>query len=108
VWLVNTGWSGGAYGTGRRMKLSYTRAMIRAALAGTLDDAATTTDAIFGLSVPNAVPDVPSEVLDARGTWSDVAAYDTQATKLAGMFRENFAKFGDQVSAIIANAGPTG
>ncbi|MBC7563991.1 MAG: phosphoenolpyruvate carboxykinase (ATP) [Gemmatimonadaceae bacterium] len=108
VWLVNTGWSGGAYGTGTRMKLSYTRAMIRAALAGTLDAAPTTTDAIFGLSVPNAVPDVPSAVLDARSTWSDGAAYDTQATKLAGMFRENFAKFGSQVSASIANAGPKG
>jgi phosphoenolpyruvate carboxykinase (ATP) len=108
VWLVNTGWSGGAYGTGKRMKLSYTRSMVRAALAGALDRAPTTTDAIFGLAVPKAVPDVPSAVLDARGTWSDGAAYDAQARKLAGMFRENFARFGDQVSAAIAGAGPKG
>ena len=106
VWLVNTGWSGGAYGTGTRMKLSYTRAMVRAALAGTLDDAPTTTDPIFGLAVPTAVPDVPVGVLDARSTWSDAAAYDAQARKLAGMFRANFTKFGEQVSATIAGAGP--
>ena len=108
VWLVNTGWSGGAYGTGKRMKLAHTRSMVRAALAGTMDDAPTTTDPIFGLAVPNAVADVPAEVLNARGTWPDAAAYDLQATKLAAMFRENFAKFGDQVSAVIAGAGPKG
>jgi len=108
VWLVNTGWSGGAYGAGKRMKLAHTRSMVRAALAGTLDDTPTTTDGIFGLAVPNAVPDVPAEVLNARGTWSDAAAYDVQAKKLAGMFRENFGRFGAQVSTIIAAAGPTG
>ena len=108
VWLVNTGWSGGAYGTGKRMKLAHTRSMLRAALAGSLDDAPTTTDAIFGLAVPNAVADVPAAVLDARGTWPDSAAYDTQAKKLAEMFRENFAKFGADVSPAIAGAGPKG
>ncbi len=108
VWLVNTGWSGGAYGTGKRMKLAHTRSMVRAALAGSLDDAPLTTDPIFGLSVPVAVPDVPSAVLDARGTWADGAAYDAQARKLAGMFRENFDKFGTQISARITNAGPKG
>ncbi|MBC7843928.1 MAG: phosphoenolpyruvate carboxykinase (ATP) [Gemmatimonadaceae bacterium] len=108
VWLVNTGWSGGAYGTGKRMKLAHTRSMVRAALAGTLDDAPTTTDAIFGLAVPNAVPGVPAAVLDARGTWPDSAAYDAQAKKLAEMFRENFAKFGTEVSPAIAGAGPKG
>jgi phosphoenolpyruvate carboxykinase (ATP) len=108
VWLVNTGWTGGAYGTGKRMKLSYTRAMVKAALAGTLDDAPTTIDPIFGLAVPNAVPDVPAGVLDARGTWNDGTAYDAQARKLAGMFRDNFGKFGEQVSATIAGAGPKG
>jgi len=108
VWLVNTGWTGGAYGTGKRMKLSYTRAMVKAALAGTLDDAPTTIDPIFGLAIPDAVPDVPAGVLDARGTWNDGAAYDAQARKLAGMFRENFGKFGEQVSATIAGAGPKG
>jgi phosphoenolpyruvate carboxykinase (ATP) len=108
VWLVNTGWSGGAYGVGKRMKLSHTRSMVRAALAGSLDAVATTTDPIFGLAVPQSVPDVPSDVLNARGTWSDAAAYDAQAKKLAGMFRENFGRFGSQVSDVIANAGPKG
>ena len=108
VWLVNTGWSGGAYGTGKRMKLSHTRSMVRAALTGVLDDAPTTRDAIFGLAVPTSVPDVPASVLDARTTWADTAAYDAQAKKLAGMFRDNFARFGAAVSQSIAAAGPTG
>jgi phosphoenolpyruvate carboxykinase (ATP) len=108
VWLVNTGWSGGAYGTGARMKLSYTRAMVRAALAGRLDDASVLTDPIFGLSVPKTVDGVPDGVLDARGTWKDGAAYDAQAKKLAGMFRENIKKFGSAVSAGILAAGPKG
>jgi phosphoenolpyruvate carboxykinase (ATP) len=108
VWLVNTGWSGGAYGTGSRMKLSFTRAMVRAALAGRLDDASVMTDPIFGLSVPRSVDGVPDAVLDARGTWGDGAAYDAQAKKLAGMFRENIKKFGSAVSAGILAAGPKG
>ncbi len=106
VWLVNTGWSGGPYGVGSRMKLSYTRAMVRAALSGALDNAPATTDAIFGLSVPNTVEGVPAEVLNARGTWKDAAAYDTQAHKLAAMFKENIKKFGDGVSPAILAAGP--
>ena len=105
VWLVNTGWSGGAYGTGKRMKLGYTRAMVHAALDGKLDGGATKTDPVFGLSIPQAIPGVPSEVLDPRGTWSDVAAYDTQAHKLADMFRKNFEKFGS-VAEAIRSAGP--
>ncbi len=108
VWLVNTGWSGGAYGTGKRMKLGYTRAMVRAAIAGRLDGVATTTDPIFGLAVPTAIEGVPSEVLDARGTWADPAAYDAQARKLAGMFRDNIAKFGDKVAPAVLAAGPQG
>jgi phosphoenolpyruvate carboxykinase (ATP) len=108
VWLVNTGWSGGAYGTGKRMKLGYTRAMVRAALAGALDDAPTTVDPIFGLAVPRAVEGVPSSVLDARGTWPDPAAYDAQARKLALMFGDNIQKFGDAVSPAIRAAGPRG
>ena len=108
VWLVNTGWTGGAYGTGRRMKLSHTRAMVRAAIAGKLAGAATTTDPVFGLAVPVAVEGVPSEVLDARGTWADAAAYDAQARKLAGMFRDNIAKFGDKVAPEVLAAGPRG
>lgn len=106
VWLVNTGWTGGAYGTGSRMKLAHTRTMVRAALAGALDAVATAVDPVFGLAVPTAVPGVPPQVLDARGSWSDPAAYDAQAAKLAGMFRENFARFGDAVSPAIAGAGP--
>jgi len=106
VWLVNTGWTGGAYGEGHRMKLSHTRAMVRAALAGDLDDVETTPDPIFGVHVPNNVPGVPDEVLQPRGTWKDVAAYDAQARKLAGMFRENFEKFADNVSQQVRDAGP--
>ena len=107
VWLVNTGWSGGAYGTGKRMKLPYTRAMVRAALSGALDGIALRNDPIFGLHVPTSVPGVPAEILDPRGTWSDPAAYDAQAKKLAGMFRDNFAKFGGTAEE-IRQAGPKG
>jgi phosphoenolpyruvate carboxykinase (ATP) len=107
VWLVNTGWSGGAYGTGKRMKLSYTRAMIDAALSGALDSAEIRKDPVFGLSVPVAVPGVPAEVLEPRGTWADGAAYDAQAHKLAEMFRKNFEKFPGAAEA-IRQAGPTG
>jgi phosphoenolpyruvate carboxykinase (ATP) len=108
VWLVNTGWSGGAYGTGKRMKLTHTRAMVRAALAGQLDDVATTTDPTFGLKVPQAVPGVPTKIMNARSTWPDGAAYDAQARKLADMFRKNFERFGDAVSGRVRAAGPKG
>ena len=108
VWLVNTGWSGGGYGVGQRMKLSHTRAMIRALLDGTLHDEATVTDPIFGLHMPTAVAGVPSNVLNPRATWADAAAYDTQATTLADMFRENIKKFGDAVGAKVLAAGPRG
>jgi len=108
VWLVNTGWSGGAYGEGKRMKLSYTRAMVRAALAGKLDNAPAKTDPVFGLAVPQGIEGVPAEVLDARGTWKDAAAYDASAAKLAGMFRDNIKKFGEAVSEKILAAGPKG
>jgi phosphoenolpyruvate carboxykinase (ATP) len=107
VWLVNTGWSGGSYGVGKRMKLGYTRAMVHAALGGALEGMKTRTDPVFGLAVPQAIPGVPTEVLDARGTWSDQSAYDTQAKKLAEMFRKNFEKFGS-VAAKIRDAGPQG
>jgi phosphoenolpyruvate carboxykinase (ATP) len=105
VWLVNTGWSGGAYGTGKRMKLAYTRSMIHGALSGALEGADLRTDPVFGLAVPTAIQGVPPEVLDPRGTWEDTAAYDAQAKKLAGMFRENFGKFPDADPG-IRNAGP--
>jgi phosphoenolpyruvate carboxykinase (ATP) len=107
VWLVNTGWSGGAYGTGKRMKLAHTRSMVRAVLAGKLDSVPVRKDPVFGLDVPTAVEGVPVEVLDPRGTWDDGAAYDAQAKKLADMFRKNFEKFGD-ASEQIRSAGPTG
>jgi phosphoenolpyruvate carboxykinase (ATP) len=105
VWLVNTGWTGGPYGTGNRMKLSYTRAMVRAALSGALGSVSYRKDPVFGMEVPTSVPDVPSDVLDPRGTWSDGAAYDAQARKLAGMFRDNFKQFKDVPDAVRA-AGP--
>ena len=107
VWLVNTGWSGGAYGTGKRMKLAHTRAMVRAALAGELDRVKTETDPVFGLAIPSEIKGVPSKVLNARATWPDAAAYDAQARKLAKMFRENFEKFGS-VDSATKNAGPKG
>ncbi|HET7025409.1 MAG TPA: phosphoenolpyruvate carboxykinase [Gemmatimonadales bacterium] len=107
-WLVNTGWTGGAYGTGNRMKLAHTRAMVRALLAGKLAKAEYRKDPVFGFDVPTAVPDVPAAVLDPRETWADKAAYDAQAKKLAQMFRENFAKFAEHVEAKVAKAGPGG
>ena len=107
VFLVNTGWSGGGYGVGSRMKLSYTRAMVTAALEGELDDVATSVDPVFGLSVPNHVPGVPSEVLHPRTTWADTDAYDAAAKKLADMFRTNFEKYADGVDDEVRQAGPT-
>jgi len=108
VWLVNTGWSGGAYGVGSRMKLPYTRAMVRALLAGKLDSVKTTPDPIFGLPIPSTIEGVPAEILQPRNTWKDGAEYDKQAKKLAGMFEENIKKFGSAVSAKILAAGPKG
>jgi phosphoenolpyruvate carboxykinase (ATP) len=106
VWLVNTGWTGGPYGTGSRMKLGLTRAMLRAALSGALDRAKYTKDPVFGFEVPTKVPEVPKEVLSPRGTWSDPAAYDAQAKRLATMFRENFEQYRSEVPASVAAAGP--
>ncbi|MEJ2538890.1 MAG: phosphoenolpyruvate carboxykinase (ATP) [Gemmatimonadota bacterium] len=108
VWLVNTGWTGGPYGVGSRMKLGYTRAMVRAALAGELDDVETVEDPVFGLAIPTAVPGVPTAVLRPRDTWDDAAAYDAQANKLAGMFRESFKRYEDGVSDAVQAAGPKG
>jgi phosphoenolpyruvate carboxykinase (ATP) len=106
AWLVNTGWSGGAYGVGKRMKIAYTRAMVRAAIEGKLDGVATETDPVFGLAIPTSVPDVPADVLIPRGTWADGAAYDQAAHKLAGEFHKNFKRFEATASAAIKNAGP--
>ncbi|MBW1982620.1 MAG: phosphoenolpyruvate carboxykinase (ATP) [Deltaproteobacteria bacterium] len=107
VWLVNTGWSGGPYGTGQRIKLAYTRVMVTAVLNGTLEDIPRSKDPIFGLEVPETCPDVPPEVLQPRNTWQDKAAYDEQAKKLASMFAENFKQFAEDVSEDISRAGPS-
>ncbi len=106
VWLVNTGWTGGPYGTGSRMKIAYTRAMIRAALSGALDTVQYQRHPIFNIDMPTSCPDVPAAVLDPRGTWADGAAYDAQATKLARMFVENFKTFEADVPANVKDAGP--
>jgi phosphoenolpyruvate carboxykinase (ATP) len=107
VWLINTGWSGGPYGVGHRIDIAATRAMVHAALDGALDDVPAEQDEFFGLHVPEHVAGVRDEVLRPRSTWSDPAAYDRQATRLAGMFAENFARhFHGQVRAEIESAGP--
>jgi phosphoenolpyruvate carboxykinase (ATP) len=93
VWLINTGWTGGPYGVGNRMKLAYTRAMIHAAFDGKLDDVAYEVDPIFGLNIPTECPNVPSEVLNPRNTWEDQVAYDKQANRLHSMFQENAEQF---------------
>ncbi|HEX7068889.1 MAG TPA: phosphoenolpyruvate carboxykinase (ATP) [Candidatus Limnocylindria bacterium] len=106
VWLVNTGWTGGAYGAGKRMPIDHTRNMVRAALSGQLEDVEYETDPIFGFSVPTSVPGVPAEILRPRDTWSDAAAYDAMARELAGMFAANFDDYADGVSAEVRAAGP--
>ena len=106
VWLVNTGWTGGPFGTGHRMKLADTRAIVSAALSGALDGASFRRDPVFGVGVPTAVPGVSADVLDPRKTWKDGAAYDAQAAKLARMFSDNFKPFAAEVSDAVAKAGP--
>ncbi len=106
AWLVNTGWTGGAYGTGSRIKLRYTRAIIDAIHDGSLDDVETVTDPIFGFEVPTTCPDVPSELLIPRNTWVDKAAYDAQANKLARLFTENFVPYTAGSSEAILAASP--
>ncbi|PYO27797.1 MAG: phosphoenolpyruvate carboxykinase (ATP) [Gemmatimonadetes bacterium] len=105
-WLVNTGWSGGPYGVGERIRLGLTRAMVRAALAGTLDRTPTAPEPVFGLEVPLQVPGIPDDLLLPRGTWRDPAAYDAQAARLAQMFRQNFEQFSAHVHAAVREAGP--
>ncbi len=96
-WLVNTGWSGGAFGVGERMKIAHTRAMLRAAIEGRLASVAVAPDPNFGVLVPQNVPDVPNEVLSPRNTWSDKGGYDTAARGLAQRFEANFEQFEDAV-----------
>ncbi len=105
-WLVNTGWSGGPYGVGQRMKIGHTRAMIRAILNGSLANVETTPDPIFGVQVPVSCPDVPAEVLQPRNTWSDKEAYDRQARDLARRFNENFKKYESGVSEGVRAVAP--
>ncbi len=106
VYLVNTGWSGGPYGVGSRMKLSYTRAMVTAALNGVLDVVDYRHNSIFNLDVPQSCPGVPKSILNPRDTWSDKKAYDASAKKLAAMFQENFAKKYPNMPKEIVKAGP--
>jgi phosphoenolpyruvate carboxykinase (ATP) len=106
VWLVNTGWTGGPYGTGARMSIDHTRSMVRAALSGGLDEVPTEPDPIFGLAIPTSCPGVPSRLLRPRETWADPDAYDRQARKLGSMFVENFRSYSGQVRAAVAAAGP--
>ncbi len=106
VWLINTGWSGGAYGTGSRMKLAYTRSMITAAMTGQLDKVEYTAHPTFGIMMPNEVPNVPSVILSPRGTWADKEAYDKKANELAQLFVKNFAKYADQANDEIKSAAP--
>ncbi|MBK8140262.1 MAG: phosphoenolpyruvate carboxykinase (ATP) [Chitinophagaceae bacterium] len=106
VWMINTGWTGGPYGVGSRMKLKYTRAMITAALEGKLNETEFDIDPIFGMAIPKQCPDVPSEVLHPRNTWVDKNAYDEKAKYLAGLFIKNFTKYADGVTPEILAAAP--
>ncbi len=108
VFLVNTGWSGGAYGVGKRIKLAHTRRMVHAVLRGALARCEVEADPVFGLCIPKAIEGVPGEILRPRETWADKAAYDAQASKLAEMFRENFRKFEKEVGGEVVKAGPRG
>jgi phosphoenolpyruvate carboxykinase (ATP) len=98
VWLVNTGWVGGGYGVGQRIAINHTRAMVRAALSGALDNVEYRTHPVFGLHMPTTCPAVPTDLLDPRTLWADPAAYDVAAHKLARMFADNFAKFAPHVT----------
>jgi phosphoenolpyruvate carboxykinase (ATP) len=108
VWLINTGWTGGAYGTGHRMSLAHTRAIVHAILEGKLAGVETQPEPYFGLHVPVQVPGVPDDVLDPRSTWSDPAAYDATARDLVERFRKNFEQFEKQVVPEVVAAGPNG
>jgi phosphoenolpyruvate carboxykinase (ATP) len=106
VWLINTGWSGGEYGVGSRIKLKYTRAMITAALTGKLNNVEFTTHPVFGLSMPNECENVPTEILNPINTWDDKGAYETKANHLAGEFVKNFTQFESDANAEIMAAAP--
>ncbi|MFC1823744.1 phosphoenolpyruvate carboxykinase [Thermodesulfobacteriota bacterium] len=105
-WLVNTGWTGGPYGVGSRMKIEHTRALLNAALNGALDSVEKREDPVFGFQVPIGAPDVPPEILNPSNTWSNPSEYDTQAKKLATLFHKNFHEFKDQAPDNVVAAGP--
>ncbi len=106
AWLVNTGWSGGAYGIGKRMSLKYTRAIIHAIHDGSLDKVSTVTDPVFGLEVPESCANVPDEILVPKNTWADKGAFEQTAAKLAGLFAGNFKKYASDASDAVKAAGP--
>ncbi len=106
VWLVNTGWSGGPYGVGKRIKLKYTRAMITAAMEGKLDEVEYERHPVFGIYMPQSCPEVPAEILNPRKTWEDKAAYDKKAEALARQFIQNFEKFAENANDEIKAGGP--
>ena len=106
AWLVNTGWSGGAYGIGKRMSLKYTRAIIDAIHDGSLSKVSTVTDLVFGLEIPESCANVPDEILVPKNTWADKGAFDQTAGKLAGLFAENFKKYESDASEAVKAAGP--
>jgi phosphoenolpyruvate carboxykinase (ATP) len=106
VWLINTGWTGGSYGVGSRMKLPYTRAMITAALNGALDDVEFVKHPVFGVEMPVSLAGVPAEILDPRNTWSDKEAYDKTAASLAEKFVHNFQKYADFANEEILAGAP--
>jgi phosphoenolpyruvate carboxykinase (ATP) len=107
VWLVNTGWTGGPYGVGERFKIAHSRAVVRAAIAGDLDDVEYRVDPVFGFEVPTSCPNLPAELLDPRTTWADPGAYDAKAKELGIRFVENFEQFADQAGRDIIEAGPS-
>jgi phosphoenolpyruvate carboxykinase (ATP) len=106
VWLINTGWTGGAHGIGHRMDLAHTRQMLSEALEGNLEKAEFETDPVFGLAIPNSVTKVPTEILKPRNTWNDKKSYDEKAEELAAMFAENFKKFEQEATKELVEAGP--
>ena len=105
-WLVNTGWTGGAYGVGKRLEILHTRSMIKAILDGELDTVPTFEDPVFGLQIPEQVSDVPTEILNPRNTWKHGELYDAKARELAEQFVENFKEYESSVSKDILSASP--
>src|SRR5262249_56032500 len=108
VWVVKSGWSGGAFGKGRRIPLRYPRALVNAVLAGRLDGVALRPDPVFGVQVPEACPDVPAELLRPRETWAEPGEYDQRARQLAGLFRANFEAHSAGGPDAVRPAGPRG